>query len=62
MFFLIIDKFNFEKLDPDKNYSFRVEGEGEYNLALLDGDDKVIEQAILNEKFQWGFLYLLIDG
>ena len=42
--------FNFEKLNPDQNYSFKLEESKDMNLVLLDVDDLVIEQAIINEE------------
>ena len=42
--------FNFEKLDPDRNYSFKLEEKGDFNLALLDKNNEIFEQAIINEK------------
>lgn len=42
--------FNFEKLDPDENYSFKLEESKDMSLVLLDEDDLVIEQAVINDK------------
>lgn len=43
-------QFNFEKLNPDRNYSFRLAENQDLNLALLDEENKIIEQAIINER------------
>ncbi len=43
-------KFNFEKLNSDKNYSFKLKGaEEEMNMAFLDDEDKVLELATINQ-------------
>jgi outer membrane protein OmpA-like peptidoglycan-associated protein len=47
--------FNFEKLNPDQNYSFKLEESKDMNLVLLDADDLVIEQAIINEKGNFAY-------
>lgn len=42
--------FNFEKLNPDRNYSFKLSESKDMNLALLDADNLVIEEAVINDK------------
>lgn len=42
-------KFNFQKLESDQNYTFRVEEAKEFKLALLDKEDRIIEEAFINE-------------
>ena len=42
--------FNFEKLNPDRNYSFKRSESKDMNLALLDADNLVIEEAVINDK------------
>ncbi len=47
--------FNFEKLNPERNYSFKLSESKDMNLALLDADNLVIEHAVINE--QGNFAY-----
>lgn len=47
--------FNFEKLDADRSYSFRLNESKDMNLALLDEDNLVIEQAVINEKGNFSY-------
>lgn len=47
--------FNFEKLNPDRNYSFRLSESKDMNLALLDADNLVIEQAVINEQGNFSY-------
>lgn len=42
-------KFDFEKLNSEKNYAFRLKEEGNYNMSFLDDDDKVLELATINK-------------
>lgn len=42
-------KFNFEKLNSEKNYSFKLKTDGSYNMAFLDEEDKVLELATINK-------------
>lgn len=48
-------KFNFEKLSPDKAYSFRMDDAASLNLALLNDEDVVIERAVLNEQGNFSY-------
>jgi outer membrane protein OmpA-like peptidoglycan-associated protein len=46
-------KFKFEKLASDKNYTFRLKGEEaveDFNLALLDAEDRLLEVATINNR------------
>jgi outer membrane protein OmpA-like peptidoglycan-associated protein len=47
--------FNFEKLKADREYSFKLSESKGMNLALLDADNLIIEQAIIND--QGNFTY-----
>ena len=47
--------FNFKKLDPERNYSFKLSESTDMNLALLDADNLVIEQAIINDKGNFSY-------
>ncbi|MFT6198620.1 MAG: outer membrane protein OmpA-like peptidoglycan-associated protein [Vicingaceae bacterium] len=47
--------FNFEKLKADREYSFKLSESKDMNLALLDADNLIIEQAIIND--QGNFTY-----
>lgn len=47
--------FNFEKLNPERNYSFKLSESKDMNLALLDADNLVIEQAVINEKGNFSY-------
>lgn len=42
-------KFNFEKLSAEKNYTFKLKEEGNYNMAFLNEDDKILELATINK-------------
>lgn len=42
--------FNFEKLNPDRSYSFKLGEDTDMNLALLDANNAIIEQAVINDK------------
>jgi outer membrane protein OmpA-like peptidoglycan-associated protein len=49
-------KFKFEKLRSDETYSFKVAGGGEdFNLALLDKNDVIIDKGIMNEKGNFSY-------
>lgn len=50
-----LGKFNFEKLSADRNYTFKIEGDNEYNLALINENDEIIEQALINEKGNFSY-------
>lgn len=48
-------KFDFQKLDPDRSYSFKVANANELNLALLNDNDLIIEKAVLNENGNFAY-------
>lgn len=42
-------RFNFEKLGSDQNYTFKLKGvEEDFNLALIDSQDRIMEVATIN--------------
>ena len=47
--------FNFSKLKADREYSFKLSESKDMNLALLDADNLIIEQAVIND--QGNFTY-----
>jgi len=42
-------KFNFQKLDGDKSFTFRLEEEEDLTLVLLGEKDEILEQTLVNE-------------
>ncbi|KAA3645754.1 MAG: hypothetical protein DWP98_11095 [Bacteroidetes bacterium] len=49
-------RFNFEKLDADKNYAFKLKEEGEtMNMAFLDENNKILELATLNKNGSFSY-------
>lgn len=49
-------KFNFEKLNSDQNYTFKLkDAEEDFNLAFLNDKDQIVELATINDKGNFAY-------